>query len=126
MRVMIVLTDKINSSRLATLNNHLPTVRLPAMTTERIKKLSPIIKKNGFLYEEIKRNDEKCIYSQKDNGLIIAYEVFKHRLSKPHPKAIEDLKNYDKVEIFPSDEEFGSRAWTYPTLEKAEVAFDSK
>jgi hypothetical protein len=96
------------------------------MNEIRIKKLKPEIKKNGYLYELVKRLDGKCIYAQKDGGRLIAYEVFKTKLTRPHPKMLEDLQNYDKVETFPSDEEFGVRAWTFKTLQEAELAFDAK
>ena len=92
----------------------------------RIKKLKDEVRKNGFTYKVIKRNNDMCMYAQHDNNLIVAYEVFKIKTCKPHPKAAEDLLNFDMVESFPSDEEFGVRAWTYPSLEKAQLAFDSK
>ena len=97
------------------------------MNEVRTKKLQEKVKKNGFEYRLVKRTDEKAIYSQHTPlGDLIAYEVFKTRLSKPHPKSVEDLKNFDLVEIFPSDEEFGTRAWTYSNLGQAEKAFASK
>lgn len=96
------------------------------MSHLRIRKLKDEVRKNGFDYKLIKRDDEKCIYAQYNDGLIIAYEIFKTKNSKPHPKSLEDIKNYDFVETFPTDEEFGVRAWTYPTLDKALLAFDSK
>ena len=96
------------------------------MNETRIKRLKPEIKKNGYVYILITRNDEYCIYAQKDNGIIVAYEVFRTKYSSPHPKMLEDVQNYDLVESFPSDEEFGKRAWTYKTLKEAELAFASK
>lgn len=86
----------------------------------RIKKLSSEVKKNGYKYRLIIRTDTKAIYAQENYG----FEVFKIRRSKPHPKATEDLKNYDKVEIFPNDEDFGKVAWTYPSLEDAQKRYE--
>ena len=93
----------------------------------RIKLLGDIVKKNGFTYKLVQKKDDKCIYSQHNGlGRVVAYEFFKKRLSLPHPKSEEDCKNYDFVEAFPGTEEFGKRAWTYSTLEKAMLAFESQ
>ncbi len=88
---------------------------------EKIKPLKTEIKKNGFIYTLTQRNDQKAIYQQENHG----YEVFKIKKSKPHPKAIEDLKNFDFVEVFPNDEDFGSRAWHYKSLVDAQKKYDS-
>lgn len=96
------------------------------MNETRIKKLPETVRKNGFAYQLVKRDDKKCMYAQHNGmGRVIAYEVFKTKLGSPHPKALEDVKNYDKVERFPGDEEFGVRAWTYCSLEKAEESYSS-
>lgn len=89
----------------------------------RIKKLQSIIKKNGYKYHLVKRDEHKAIYAQHGDK-IYAYEVFKTKLAKPHPKSENDCAMYDKVEIFPSDEEFGIRAWTYKTIEKANERYE--
>jgi hypothetical protein len=85
----------------------------------RIKKLKNEIKKNGYMYRLVERTDLKAIYAQEDYG----FEVFKVKLDKPHPKAEEDIKKYDKVERFPCDEDFGKHAWTYKTLEEAQKRY---
>ncbi len=85
----------------------------------RVKKLKNQIRKNGFLYTLVERTDEKAIYAQEN----YAFEVFKVKLSKPHPKAQNDLDNYDLVEKFPGDEDFGKSAWTFRTLEAAEKRY---
>jgi hypothetical protein len=107
------------------------------MLKSDIKKLPENIRKNGFDYRLVKRNDERAIYSQHAGlGQIISYEVFKIKLGDQH-KAKErwaKLKNepfnpddYEKsYEKFPTNEDFGKTAWTYPTLEQAMVAFESK
>lgn len=97
------------------------------MSLPRIKTLAETIKKNGYEYRLVKKNTDKAMYSQHlGTGNIVAYEVFKLRYSKPHPKAEEDIKNYDKVERFPNDEDFGKTAWTYSKLTDAEKAFECK
>jgi hypothetical protein len=101
----------------------------------KIRKLKNEIKKNGFIYKLIKRSNLKCIYAQTTlSGIPIAYEVFLTKLGhlKKAKKRWAKLKSIevdleaseDYYEIFPSDEEFGSRAWTYSTLELAEEAFN--
>jgi hypothetical protein len=85
----------------------------------RIKKLNNEIKKNGYLYRLVERTETKALYAQEDYG----FEVFKVKLSKPHPKAENDLKLYDKVEIFPNDEDFGKIAWSYKSLDEAQKRY---
>lgn len=93
-----------------------------------LKCLPEKLKKNGYQYELERRVPSKCIYAQWYTGKIIAYEVFETKIVPYRkkiavlrkiidPKEIEKLQEY--AEMFPSDEEFGKRAWTYPALEKA-------
>lgn len=102
-----------------------------------IRKLGKELRKNGFTYRLVERNNKRCIYSQLNElGKIMGYEVFLTKLGdlKKAKKRWAILKNQkinlddfeEYYEIFPSDEEFGLRAWTYPTLQKAEEAFNSK
>lgn len=102
-----------------------------------IKKLSEEIKKNGFTYRLVKRNSDKCIYSQHNGlGLIQSYEVFKTKLmdqrkakerwAKLQNKSFNPEDYEELAEVYPSDTEFGKRAWSYKTLEQAEKAFNSK
>lgn len=100
-----------------------------------LKKLDETIRKSGFVYKLIMRTSQKCIYAQWEGGITIAYEVFKNRIreyrkmkmswaSKKNEQVNpEDFEEY--FEVFPSDEEFGKRAWTYPTLEKALAAYEA-
>lgn len=98
------------------------------MTRPRIKALKEEVNKNGFMYKLVKRNEDRAIYSQHTAlGQTCAYEVFKIKKGKLHPKSSEeDLKNYDLSERFPRDEDFGKTAWTYPSLKKAEQAYIGK
>ena len=78
-----------------------------------IKKLSAEVKKNGFIYKLIERNENKCLYAQTKNNEINGYEVFKIKISK-------DRFAYDALyEPFPYNEEFGKRAWYYQHLNNA-------
>lgn len=87
----------------------------------RIKKLNNSIKKNGYRYVLVERTESKAIYQQEKYG----FEVFKIKKGKPHPKANDDLRNYDAVERFPSDEDFGKSAWTYSSLDQALARYQS-
>ena len=91
------------------------------------------LRKNGFDYELVVREPRKCVYMQ-CKGSIIAYEVFLTKISLYRDammrmknklgtkNKVDGLKEYR--EVFPGDEDFGKRAWTYPTLENAMLAYD--
>lgn len=85
----------------------------------RVKSLKSEIKRNGYTYQLVERDERRAIYKQETYG----YEVFKIKQSKPHPKATEDLINFDKVEVFPNDEDFGVIAWHVKTLEDAQKRY---
>ena len=88
----------------------------------KIKKLPEIISRNGFEYRLHNRTEKKAIYSQHfKKRKIIAYEVFKIKLSNPYPFSDSD---FDKIEYFPSNESFGKFAWTYKTLDEAYKRFN--
>jgi hypothetical protein len=102
-----------------------------------IKKLAEVVRKNGFEYKLVQRTNERCIYSQHSKmGRIIGYELFFTKLGDQHKAKqrwatlhnkdlnLDELEKY--YEIFPGDEEFGKRAWTFVKLEDAQKAFDSK
>jgi hypothetical protein len=102
-----------------------------------LNRLPDILKKNGFTYRLVKRNKERFIYSQHNElGEIVSYEVFlnkikpwrkmKEMFAKRQNSNMDYSKESEFYETFPKDEEFGSRAWTYPTLEKAMLAFEAK
>jgi hypothetical protein len=102
-----------------------------------LKKLEPEIKKKGFMFRLVKRTNERLLYSQHNGaGRIIAYEVFLNRI-RPYKAMKEQFakrrnENIDYSDVeewcesYPSDEEFGKRAWTYPNLEMATQAFEAK
>lgn len=85
----------------------------------RLKKLNNEITRNGCIYRLIERTATKAIYYQDNFG----FEVFKIRVVKPHPKAKKDCAEFEKVEKFPSDQDFGRGAWYYKTLEEAKKKY---
>ena len=74
--------------------------------------------KNGFYYEPLKRIGNIAIYKQRlrkgEGGL--AYEVF-------HIREREEMELFGNIcpaaEYGPSNEDFGSRAFSYPSLARA-------
>jgi|SRR5580698_2600884 hypothetical protein len=107
------------------------------MTSQSIRLLPLEIKKNGFTYKQINRTEDRFIYAQFNKlGRIISYEVFFNKLrdfrkTKERWAKLQNVpfnpEEYEELyEVFPSDEDFGKRAWTYSTLEKAMLAFESK
>jgi len=102
-----------------------------------IRKLENEVKRNGFIYKLVERANHRCLYAQYTKlGTINSYEVFltklgdinktKESFAKLNNTVFEDTGNKEYYEIFPRDEEFGKRAWTYPNLELAKKAYDSK
>ena len=101
-----------------------------------LKPLDSIIIRKEFTYRLLKRDIGKFIYTQhNEDGTIGTYEVFKNKIgdlrkvkerwaklshSEFNP---EDYQQY--YEIFPSDSEFGRRAWTYANLDDALKRYDS-
>lgn len=107
------------------------------MQSNSILKLPLEIKKGGFIYRQCKHEKNKYIYAQFNKlGEIVSYEVFlnklgnlrkaKERWAKLQNKSFNPEDYQEFYEIFPSDEEFGKRAWTYKTLDEAELAFHSE
>lgn len=102
-----------------------------------ILKLPLEISKKGFIYRQVMRTENRFMYSQSNKlGKIVGYEVFLNKLGDLR-KAKErwarlqnkpfDPNDYDEqFEIFPGDEDFGKRAWSYSTLENAMLAFNAE
>jgi hypothetical protein len=87
-----------------------------------MKYLEEKIRKNGFDYLLIKKGEKAYIYKQWDDEVdfTVAYEVFKIKIDK-EKEVFGDIM--PEREVFPGNEDFGKWAWTYPSLEKAEVRF---
>lgn len=79
-----------------------------------MKQLEKIHRKNGFDYEQVEATDYGYIYAQKGETGVLAYEVFKHM----------ENDYYDCVS-FPSNEAFGTWAWTYHKLEDAQKRLET-
>ena len=92
-----------------------------------MKNLPHKIRKNGFGYTQILCCGDYYIYEQDYNSGIDYpegdtplelrfYEVFKVRV-----RPVETIKgkHYSEREVFPSNCDFGTYAWAYPTFEMA-------
>ena len=99
-----------------------------------LEKLPEKLRKNGFDYELIKRDNKRCIYAQYLGGKIIAYEIFKTKIINNHENKKQFAKRANKEfdqncaeykEIFPNNEEFGKRALSCSTIERANQCYDS-
>jgi hypothetical protein len=86
--------------------------------------LNERFKKNGFTYHLVKRNESCAIYTQKKEGFSYEYfEVIKiQTVKKDVDTSFMTLKA--GTEFYPSSNEWGSKGWTFKTLEQAEKKFD--
>lgn len=80
------------------------------------------LRKNGYDYKQVKRNEHAAIYEQSDDGIFIAYEVFAIETQEASER--NGIK-YEAKELFPHNERFGKKAWSVKTIERAEQLFDS-
>lgn len=89
----------------------------------RIRELESKIKYKGFEYVIVDKGPLKYIYAQKSGDVIVAYEVFEIKRVKPNPM-YSNYQEYDFVEKFPRDEDFGKWAWSFKTLDEARKVFE--
>jgi hypothetical protein len=73
-----------------------------------MKELELVIKKRGFVYKQVFKNDTGYIYEQIFNGNVIAYESFLRK----------ENKMFNCIS-YPGDNAFGLWAWTCKTFERA-------
>lgn len=87
--------------------------------TKQIKRvLNKSIRKHGFDYQQVKRNDHVALYQQSK----YTYEVFLIKIGSP--KELPSGKVLPLRELFPHDEAFGKWAWSIHGLEMAEAFFE--
>lgn len=81
-----------------------------------IKKLQKNFEKKGVNYRRLYRKDGFMIYICTDIEFGYSYfEVFEKRMAKPHPLSGKD---YDYVELYPTDNSFGLWAYTCKTADE--------
>lgn len=88
------------------------------MRDNNIKKLPPVINRNGYEYLKLKENENAFIYIQiiSEEENIYAYEVIKKKI---RPKRLVYGKVISERECFPHDEAFGKWAWSFKHLSAA-------
>lgn len=79
-----------------------------------------VFRSRGFTYTQLKREGLAALYEQCSPGGTPAYEVV-HLLVSPAQDILG--KPYPEREVYPNDEQWGKRGWTYSRLDKAEAAF---
>ena len=90
--------------------------------TTTIQKLPEQLTRVGNQYQLFKRGNQTLVYAEVNSeGKHLAYEVFQIKIQK----AGEMFgKWYPARERFPGSEAFGKWAWSYSTMEAAQVKFE--
>jgi len=73
-------------------------------------------RRNGFTYTRVLLIGRSVIYKQQVTPHLAYYEVFWIRV-RPEEELFG--KTIPEREVFPSNEDFGTRAWAYPDLGQA-------
>lgn len=89
-----------------------------------VRTLDKTIEKRGFTYQQIERKDNVAIYSQTplDDNIPVAYEVILIKRGLPHPHTKSD---FDKIELYPSDQQFGLNGWSYGNYGDLSIALQN-
>jgi len=75
-----------------------------------VRILETTIAKSGFVYTQIKRHGDVALYSQSKGDRIVGYEVIIIKQGAPHPHS---KSTFDKIELYPSDQQFGVNGWSF-------------
>lgn len=89
------------------------------------KPLPETLKRQGFLYQRVERQQGWAIYRQlrKDDLKTMAFELV--RISRHNGFSIAGL-TFPPAETYPSSSLWGSHGWTYGTLELAQASMEKK
>jgi len=88
----------------------------PDISINKMKRLTDILRKNGFSYTLILREGRTAIYRQQVTEKLAYFEVF---VVKVKPEQNLFGKFYPEREVFPSDDCFGKSGWSFRNLEDA-------
>jgi len=77
----------------------------------KIRKIPERFEKWKDKFVQIDREGDIAFFVRELTGGGIAYEVIKIRLTEPHPRSLDT--RYDKIEKYPSDNEFGTFGWSF-------------
>ena len=93
----------------------------PDISINKMKRLTDILRKNGFTYSKILREGNVAIYEQHYSKTISYFEVFLIRV-KPEQNLFGRF--YPEKEVFPGNSDFGRSAFSYYSLDRAKERFD--
>jgi hypothetical protein len=83
----------------------------------------------GYVFVQIKRTDQYAIYAQRmgtEEGRILSYDVIKIRKQKAVVVNFGGVEQQLKAkEHYPSSRQWGTEAWSFPTLSLAESQYKS-
>jgi hypothetical protein len=89
------------------------------------KPLSPVLKRQGYLYKQLFRSGKWAIYGQyaKKPEKLVAYEVVK--VGRHNGFSIAGMF-FPPAETYPSSSMWGAHGWTYPSLDDAKKSLSQK
>lgn len=79
-----------------------------------MKTLPTFIKKRGFAYEQIVRKGNVAVYSQIQEGRIVAFETIIIRVGAASER--HGIK-FPAMELYPGDTQFGLFGWSHGVFE---------
>lgn len=87
-----------------------------------MKELSKQYRKYGYTFDQVKREGDVCIYSQKneESGKIVGYEVFEIQKKQAFEM---NGHSYEASEAVPNSAKWGECAFTSGNLAAAEIRF---
>lgn len=85
-----------------------------------MKRLTDIVRKNGFTYVKVLREGRSCLYKQIVTEKTHYFEIF---LVKIRKQQTIYGKFYPEHEVFPANSDFGKTAWSCRTFEDALIRF---
>jgi hypothetical protein len=88
-----------------------------------MNKLQKTLTRKGVYYSQVKRTSKAALYSLRyePGGRIIGYDAFK--VCQRGERVLKG-KTLARGEQFPADKNYGSKAFSYSTMEAAERKFD--
>ena len=78
----------------------------------KIKRLPSRFKKQQDEFTLIERKRNIALYERRASSGAVSYEVIRITKTNPHPLS-DNEEGYEKIEHYPSDNEFGSLGWSF-------------
>lgn len=84
------------------------------------KPLPKTLSRKSFDYRQISRDEHTAVYEQKHDSLVVGYELFLIRKQEATTMNMGGNEvQLEAKELFPSDNAFGTSAWSFRSLESA-------